>query len=130
MDLGLMSASANPSGATIDEIMRDAMACANAGITGIGDIAKAGVNMYNAMGNIFNNPMGQQNMNPYSANMGMSPQIPVAQYAYAENGMGYGTTAYLNTMNPSQMVMGYPGFADPDYGIGSSMGFGGFGGRL
>jgi hypothetical protein len=53
----------------------------------------------------------------------------MAQYAYAEGGMGYGTTPYLNTMNP-QMMMGYPGFADPDYGSGMSMGYGGFGGKL
>lgn len=132
MGLGLMSASTNPSGATIDDIMRDAMACANAGITGIGGIAKAGVNMFNTVGNMFSNPsgmMGQQGGYPYSANMGMPQQIPQATYAYAENGMGYGTTPYLNTMSP-QWAMGYPGFADPDYGSGVSMGFGGFGGSL
>lgn len=129
MDLGMVSATGNPSAATIDEIMRDAMMCANAGITGIGGIAKAGVNMYNAMGNLFSGNMGQQ-ANPYSANMGMYQQtVPMAQYAYAEGGMGYGTTPYLNTMNP-QMMMGYPGFADPDYGSGMSMGYPGFGGKL
>ena len=67
MNFGMMTApaSANPSDASIDYIMRDAMACANAGITGIGNIAKAGVGLYNAMGNMFSNPMGmmsQQNM--------------------------------------------------------------------
>ena len=129
MDLGMVSATGNPSAATIDEIMRDAMMCANAGINGIGGIAKAGVNMYNAMGNIFSGNMGQQ-ANPYSANMGMYQQtVPMAQYAYAEGGMGCGTTPYLNTMNP-QMMMGYPGFADPDYGSGMSMGYPGFGGKL
>ena len=129
MDLGLMAASGNPSEATIDDIMRDAYACANAGITGVGNMVKTGINMYNTMGNIFSG-QAQQNTNPYSANMGMYQQtVPTAQYAYAESGMGYGTTPYLNTMNP-QMTLGYPGFADPDYGMGSSMGFGGFGGRL
>jgi hypothetical protein len=131
MDLGLMTASANPSGATMDDIIRDAAACANAGVVGIGNIAKAGLNMYNTIGNAFANPsslMGQPTMNPYSANMGFQA-IPQAQYAYAETGMNYGSMSYLNPM-ASQMPMGYPGFADPDYGVGSSMGFGGFGGSL
>lgn len=129
MDLGMVSATGNPSTATIDDIMRDAMLCANAGINGIGGIAKTAVNTYNTVNGIFSGNMGQQS-NPYSANMGMYQQsMPTAQYAYAEGGMGYGTTPYLNTMNP-QMMMGYPGFADPDYGSGMSMGFGSFGGRL
>ena len=128
MDLGMVSATGNPSAATIDEIMRDAMMCANAGINGIGGIAKAGVNMYNAMGNLFSGNLGQQ-ANPYSANMGMMPQ---ANYAYAEygNNMGYANTQYLNPMT-SQIPMGYPGFADPDYGaMVPTTGYGGFGGRL
>lgn len=128
MNFGMMTApaSANPSDASIDYIMRDAMACANAGITGIGNIAKAGVGLYNAMGNMFSNPMGmmgQQNTNPYSANMGVVPQ---AHYAYAEGVPGYVNTAYLNPMT-SQMPMGYPGFADSDYGV--CVGYNGFGGR-
>ena len=127
MDLGLMAASGHPSEATIDDIMRDAYACANAGITGVGNMVKTGINMYNTMGNIFSG-QAQQNTNPYSANMGMYQAAPQAQYAYAESGVGYGT-AYINPMT-SQMPMGYPGFADPDYGMGSSMGYSGFGGNL
>lgn len=128
MDLGLM-ASANPTGATMDDIIRDAAACANAGVAGIGNIAKAGLNMYNTIGNAFANPsslMGQPTMNQYSANTGFQA-MPQTQYAYAETGMNYGNMSYLNPM-AAQMPMGYPGFADPDYGVGTSMGFGGFGG--
>ena len=126
MDLGLMSASTNPSGPTIDDIRRDALACANAGINGIADTAQAGVNMFSAMNNLFANGL---NANPYQANMGMYQPMPQAQYAYAEGGVGYGGYSYLNPMN-QQMPSGYPGFADPEYGVGSSMGFGGFGGNL
>jgi hypothetical protein len=132
MDLGLMTASANPTGATMDDIIRDAAACANAGVVGVGNIAKAGLNMYNTVNNAFANPsafFGQAGMNPYSANAGMVSPVPQAQYAYAEIGMNYGGMSYINPMT-SQMPMGYPGFADPDYGVGSSMGFGGFGGNL
>lgn len=130
MDFGLMSATVNPSEPTIDAIMRDAMACANASISGIGNIAKAGANMYNAVGNMLSpSGMNPQAMNPYSANMGMTPQ---ANYAYAEygNNMGYANAQYLNPMT-SQMPMGYPGFADPDYGaMIPTTGYSGFGGRL
>lgn len=129
MDLGLMS-TANPSNATIDDILRDARMCADAGIMGIGNIAKAGVNMYNTVGNAFVNPTGMFNQpNPYQYQntMGMGYAPPQAQYAYAETGMGYNSMSYINPMT-SQMPMGYPGFADPDYGMGVGVGFNGFGG--
>ena len=121
-------ATANPSGITMDEILRDANNYASQGINGIGQVANAGLGMYNTMANAFSNPQnlpGQ--MNPYSANPGyqMPQQVP---YAYADSiNNGYGYLSYLNTMSP-QMVQGYPGFADPDYG-NPVPGFG-FGGRL
>ena len=125
IDLLTAAATTNPSGPTIDDIRRDAIACANAGINGIADTVQAGANMYNTMNNLFG--MGG---NPNPTNMGMYQAIPPqAQYAYAEGGIGYGASAYLNPMT-QQMPMGYPGFADPDYGMGSSMGYGGFGGKL
>lgn len=126
MDLLTAAATTNPSGPTVDDIRRDAIACANAGINGIASAVQAGANMYGTMSNLFSNGL---QANSYSANMGMYQAVPQAQYAYAENGVGYGTSAYLNPMT-SQMPMGYPGFADPDYGMGSSMGYGGFGGNL
>lgn len=125
-------ASTNPSPASVDDILRDAASCSQGALNAVGQTAQAGLNAYNTMANAFSNPQnvpGQQNFNPYSANPGyvMPQQVP---YAYAENiNNGYGYMPYLNTMNP-QMVQGYPGFADPDYGNPNpSVGFG-YGGRL
>ena len=123
-------ATTNPT--SVDEILRDAASYTQGAVNSVGQTAQAGLNMYNTMANAFDNPQnqfGQQNMYPYSANAGyvMPQQVP---YAYAENvNNGYGYTPYLNTMNP-QMMQGYPGFADPDYGNPvPSVGFG-FGGNL
>lgn len=125
------AATTNPSSATIDEILRDSAAFTNSAIAGIGSVAHAGANLYNAMSNFCANPQGigqPQQMNMYQANTYSA--IPQCPYAYAENvGGGMGLTPFLNTMNPQMMAGGYPGFADPDYGNMSPVGFG-FGGRL
>lgn len=130
--LSAVPATANPSEATVDEIMRDALNCTSAGINAVGNFAKSGLNMYNTMSNMIANPAGMMNQayNPYSANMGMG-QVPQAHYAYAENGTGYGGVSYLNPMNPQQAMGGYPGFANPNYGsMMPQTGFGGFNGGI
>lgn len=127
------AATTNPSSATIDDILRDSAAFTSSAIAGIGSVAHAGVNLYNTMSNLCANPQGfvgqSPQMNMYQANTYST--IPQCPYAYAENvgGGGMGLTPFLNTMNPQMMAGGYPGFADPDYGNMSPMGFG-FGGRL
>ena len=108
------------------EILADAANASNAASAAVNGVANMGMNMFNTMNSMVNPQpmMGQYGQNPYQANMGTIAQ-PI--YAYAETNMRYGMPSYLNTMNP-QMLQGYPGFADAEYGMiqpASGFGFGG-----
>lgn len=127
----LVASTGNPNDATIDEIVRDAMACANSGISNAGNIVKAGAHMYNAVGQMFNPQSQPQQFQGYPQMNYIPQQGMPMQYPYAETGFGTNMSFVMN-MNPtSQWSLGYPGFADPDYGmIPQNSGNGFFGGRL
>lgn len=119
MDFGILgTSSVDPrSAVSVDDILRDALANTTNTIYNFGDVAKAGMNAYNAMSNFMNG-----NPNPTMMNSCYSGyQNPTPQYAYAETGMNYGNMSYINPVqNPT---MGYPGFADPTYGMASQPGY-------